>query len=557
MAIRRTTVVEDATITALAGLPTGVDYIPYFTGTDTAGQTTLTQVGRDILGKTTAANILTYLGAMKGSNNLSDLTDPNVALNNLGLSGLAAQTASLDPVRKAPTVTLDATNLRATFTSGQGVVLGTTLVGTGKWYFECTFVSGGTSGNASIGVAPLNENLTSQVGYNDAGNSAGVFQTSGNIYLGTTTKAATGTAFATVGNVVGVAIDMDLRKIWFRTGTGMWNGSGTADPATNVVGLTIPGTAPVVPAICTDTASVFLINLGASALAAPAPAGFGLLSSITKAPLSVAPAVNPDQAPQLQQVLQLSRNLSDLASLPTALSNLKLVGGVQADSVGRLMGYKLFTASGTYTPTTGTKFIIAELLGGGGSGGGVGTRAAAGIGVTAAGGGSGGGYGKYLISNPTSYAVTIGAGGTAGAASASPNTVTGGSAGGDTKLGTSYTATGGKGSVGGLSLSTGGVGTGRQAGGLASAGFIHTVPGGNSGFPMVINATNGASGAGGSSYFSAGGQPSIVLADNTNMVGATPTGPGAGGPGGIACGTAAGVAGGPGTSGLIIIWEYA
>ncbi|EBX7160248.1 phage tail protein [Salmonella enterica] len=52
----------DATLTALAGLATGADKLPYFTGNDTAGQTDLTSVGRDIIGKGSIADILTYLG---------------------------------------------------------------------------------------------------------------------------------------------------------------------------------------------------------------------------------------------------------------------------------------------------------------------------------------------------------------------------------------------------------------------------------------------------------------------------------------------------------------
>lgn len=52
----------DATLTALAGLTTGANKLPYFTGTDTASQTDLTSVGRDIIGKSTIADILTYLG---------------------------------------------------------------------------------------------------------------------------------------------------------------------------------------------------------------------------------------------------------------------------------------------------------------------------------------------------------------------------------------------------------------------------------------------------------------------------------------------------------------
>ncbi|EBA8547158.1 hypothetical protein CCW15_12890 [Salmonella enterica] len=52
----------DATLTALAGLATGADKLPYFTGNDIAGQTALTSVGRDIIGKSSIADILTYLG---------------------------------------------------------------------------------------------------------------------------------------------------------------------------------------------------------------------------------------------------------------------------------------------------------------------------------------------------------------------------------------------------------------------------------------------------------------------------------------------------------------
>ena len=52
----------DATLTALAGLATGANKLPYFTGTDTAAQTDLTQIGRDVIGQTTVANLLTYLG---------------------------------------------------------------------------------------------------------------------------------------------------------------------------------------------------------------------------------------------------------------------------------------------------------------------------------------------------------------------------------------------------------------------------------------------------------------------------------------------------------------
>ncbi|EIY2810315.1 tail fiber protein [Escherichia coli] len=52
----------DATLTALAGLATAADKLPYFTGNDTASLTTLTNVGRDILAKTSKQEVIHYLG---------------------------------------------------------------------------------------------------------------------------------------------------------------------------------------------------------------------------------------------------------------------------------------------------------------------------------------------------------------------------------------------------------------------------------------------------------------------------------------------------------------
>ncbi|EAX6490236.1 phage tail protein [Salmonella enterica subsp. enterica] len=84
----------DATLTALAGLTTGADKLPYFTGNDTAGQTDLTSVGRDIIGKASIADILTYLGlgetakqaagAMQKSQNGGDIPDKKQFARTIG-----------------------------------------------------------------------------------------------------------------------------------------------------------------------------------------------------------------------------------------------------------------------------------------------------------------------------------------------------------------------------------------------------------------------------------------------------------------------------------------
>ncbi|MEF3447912.1 hypothetical protein V4S81_14610 [Citrobacter freundii] len=71
----------DATLTALARLATGANKLPYFTGNDTAALTNLTQVGRDIIGKSTIADILTYLGLGKtDSPEFGGLKAPSITL---------------------------------------------------------------------------------------------------------------------------------------------------------------------------------------------------------------------------------------------------------------------------------------------------------------------------------------------------------------------------------------------------------------------------------------------------------------------------------------------
>ncbi|MBJ8796694.1 hypothetical protein I5398_11705 [Citrobacter freundii] len=52
----------DTTLTALAGLVGAANKLPYFNGADTAALTDLTSIGRDIIGKSTVAEILAYLG---------------------------------------------------------------------------------------------------------------------------------------------------------------------------------------------------------------------------------------------------------------------------------------------------------------------------------------------------------------------------------------------------------------------------------------------------------------------------------------------------------------
>ncbi|HCO1352207.1 TPA: hypothetical protein N7L46_002526, partial [Escherichia coli] len=73
----------DPTLTALAALVGVANKLPYFNGDDTAALTDLTQVGRDIIGKTDIAAVLQYLGIVAAS-----LTTPGlVRLTSSRVSG--------------------------------------------------------------------------------------------------------------------------------------------------------------------------------------------------------------------------------------------------------------------------------------------------------------------------------------------------------------------------------------------------------------------------------------------------------------------------------------
>lgn len=121
----------DATLTALAGLATGADKLPYFTGNDTAGQTDLTSVGRDIIGKASIADILTYLGlgetakqaagALQKSQNGGDIPEKPLFVQNIGAlpaSGTAVAANRLASRGALPALT------GATRGSDSGLIMG-------------------------------------------------------------------------------------------------------------------------------------------------------------------------------------------------------------------------------------------------------------------------------------------------------------------------------------------------------------------------------------------------------------------------------------------------
>lgn len=217
---------------------------------------------------------------------------------------------------------------------------------------------------------------------------------------------------------------------------------------------------------------------------------------------------------------------------------------------------QVFTSDDTYTPTSGMKYCIIEVIGGGGGGGG--SAAASGTTVTASAGGGAGGYARGSFSAATigaSQAVTIGAGGTAGSAGNNA-----GGAGGTSSVGVLITATGGGGGSGGAAATIGSNSTG-GAGGTGTLGdFQTTGNGGDNGIGYNISGFGGfvIPGKGGSVFFG-GSAKGVALfpSGGTQVNGLDGTSYGAGGSGGYSYGaTSSASAGGAGVSGIVIITEF-
>jgi hypothetical protein len=205
-----------------------------------------------------------------------------------------------------------------------------------------------------------------------------------------------------------------------------------------------------------------------------------------------------------------------------------------------------FSASGTYTPSTGMIFAIVECIGGGGGGGGASGTAGQ---VYGGAGGWSGAYSRALVTAATvgaSKAVTVGAGGGGGAGAAA------GSTGGATSVGALCVANGGTGGQFGSSaqfptpLTGPATGTGNMIAVGGNPG-IH-------GFYSTIITVQGYSGAGGSSVYGGGG--AAVTASSAGSTGTSASGVGSGGSGAIVHNTAGGASGGSGSNGYVVITEF-
>lgn len=215
-------------------------------------------------------------------------------------------------------------------------------------------------------------------------------------------------------------------------------------------------------------------------------------------------------------------------------------GFLQDLQFGRLLAVRVITTTQTYTPTTGTKSVLVECVGGGGGGVGVPSVASGFIS-----GGSGGGGGSYAKSHYTSgfsgVTVTVGAGGAGGPSYGGP-----GSAGGTTSFGALISCPGGSGGLYLIPTDSTTAARSYQAPTAAPTGGNIVMYRGQLGgsffivdsFVMPLNGGATALGSWGDAY-------------------TAPTGYGAGAPSRYQIFGSSASPGAPGSDGVVIIYEYA
>ena len=224
-----------------------------------------------------------------------------------------------------------------------------------------------------------------------------------------------------------------------------------------------------------------------------------------------------------------------------------------------IKGLQVITASGTYTPTAGTTRALVYATGAGGSGGGV--TATPNNAASSGGDGAGTYVGLFAIDDTNTGTVTIGVGGTGGTGAGANGTSTtflfpatgtpsGTITGNFGRGGTADTSSADEQFTPNIAADAGGSATAINAVFLGG----YSIEGTHGTYGQTISPDYGISGAGGRSYFSAGGRAYAI--NNTNArINGTVGGTGAGGGGAIQTNGSQTGTGGNGGSGQVLVIE--
>ncbi|MCX9915649.1 tail fiber protein [Escherichia coli] len=500
----------DATLTALAGLATGANKLPYFTGTDTVSQTDLTSVGRDILAKTSTLAVIQYLGLREigtSGEKIPLLSTANTWSSQQTFKGKTAFSAAatfsagiagaIEP-EKIGDQTVDLNNL--TISSDVGAI---------KYYYCPTFGGGANITNKPDGV-------------------------NGNFLLRVeSTRKVSASDYANMQTL----ISNDTKRIYVRF---VVNGSWAAWSQVVVSGW---GQDVSVKSLSAVALSGSLTGNASTATKLQTARTIGGVSFDGSANIDL-PGVNKAG----------NQSTTGNAATATKLQTARTINGVKFDGsanitltaanlglsdssgyVGRLVNTRVFTSSGTYTPTPGTKRIRVTITGGGGGGGGC-QATSNNETFFGAGGGAGGTIISIMTPTQNSYPVTIGAGGGGGVGA------TNGLKGGDSSFGTVIAPGGEGGGKVGVTNTNGG------NGGAPNTGDVRII-GGHGGDGQSGNIS--VSGEGGSSFWGGGGRAGA----GGGVIGRAY---GSGGGGAYDAGySGTSMTGGKGAAGICIIEEFA
>ncbi|WP_203669845.1 tail fiber protein [Escherichia coli] len=540
----------DATLTALAGLATGANKLPYFTGTDTVSQTDLTSVGRDILAKTSTLAVIQYLGLREigtSGEKIPLLSTANTWSSQQTFKGKTAFSAAatfsagiagaIDP-EDIGGQTVDLNNL--TIRSDVGAI---------KYYYCPTIGGGAKITNKPDGVNGnflLRVESTRKVSASDYANMQTLISNdTKRIYV----RFVVDGSWAAWSQVVvsGWGQDVSVKSLSAVALSGSLTGNASTatklQTARTIGGVSFDGSANI------DLPGVN--KAGNQSTTGNAATATKLQTARTIGGVSFDGSANID-LPGVNKAG--NQSTTGNAATATKLQTARTINGVKFDGsanitltaanlglsdssgyVGRLVNTRVFTSSGTYTPTPGTKRIRVTITGGGGGGGGC-QATSNNETFFGAGGGAGGTVIVTLTLTKDSYPVTIGAGGGGGVGA------TNGLKGGDSSFGTVIAPGGEGGGKVGVTNTNGG------NGGAPNTGDVRII-GGHGGDGQSGNIS--VSGEGGSSFWGGGGRAGA----GGGVIGRAY---GSGGGGAYDAGySGTSMTGGKGAAGICIIEEFA
>jgi hypothetical protein len=196
---------------------------------------------------------------------------------------IATVVTTWNPSDKSANIILSGGNLTAGSSSGlDGAVRSTLSQPSGKkFYFEITWAIGSFGGDTGCGIATGSASLG--MGATSTGALLAYCGSPVTIWFnGSSTGVSIGAV--STSSVVCFAIDLVNSRAWARVNGGNWNGSGTANPATNTGGINIAALFPTNVAFAVMTSNnnvnpMATVNFGASGFAQTPPSGFAAWNS--------------------------------------------------------------------------------------------------------------------------------------------------------------------------------------------------------------------------------------------------------------------------------------